>query len=232
MKDHRIRRRISAWVLVFGLACVCFSALGETIGSPLLRRQFADIDFGQVYIYQGVSSPFQSAGQVSAWAFFDDGRAGLSVTPLVFKIVGEDVYSLTGIGKTRVSDGTGLQKFSFDLIAGDCDVTPGRFTFGFANRTYAVKGTALVAGPSNTGVIAIDRPSATIPHDRWIVTAEASSGGAVALNIGTIIGGGGIPIYNPMDPGGLDRVYSAQDSNPGCDGRRRNGDRGRVAGDG
>src|SRR5258706_3712933 len=216
MKDQHIRRRIKKAVLFVvagtSLAAFCFSTLGETIGSPLIHRQFADIDHGQVYIYHGRSNPFQSHGRVSNWAFFDDRNAGLSVTPLVFKVTGKDVFTLTGVGTTRVSAGTGLQSFSFDLIAGSGDVSPGEYTFGFANRAYAISGTELVAGTPNTGVILIDRPSATIPNDPWIVTAEASSGGAVALNIGTIIGAGGIPIYNPMDPdpGGPNRVYSAQ----------------------
>lgn len=216
MKDqhihHRIRRSVLFMVAGSSLASVCFSTLGETIGSPLIHRQFADIDHGQVYIYHGNASPFQSHGKVSTWAFFDDRNAGLSVTPLVFKVTGTDVFTLTGVGATRVSAGTGLQSFSFDLIAGSPDVSPGQYTFGFANRAYAIRGTALVAGTANTGVIAIDRPSAIIPNDPWIVTAEVSSGGAVALTIGTIIGAGGIPIYNPMDPdpGGPNRVYSAQ----------------------
>jgi hypothetical protein len=207
---HRIKRAVLFVVAGSSLASVCFSTLGETIGSPLIHRQFADIDHGQVYIYNGSSNPFHSPGRVSTWAFFDDRNVGLSVTPLVFKVTGKDAFTLIGIGATRVSAGTGLQNFSFDLIAGSRDVSPGQYTFGFANRPYAIRGTALVPGTPNTGVIAIDRPSATIPNDPWIVTAEVSSGGAVALNIGTIIGAGGIPIYNPMDPGGLDRVYSAQ----------------------
>jgi hypothetical protein len=61
-------------------------------------------------------------------------------------------------------------------------------------------------------VVAIERPGPAVPNDPWVITAEVSSGGAIALNIGTIIGGAGIPIYNPVDPGGLERVYSAQAS--------------------
>ena len=44
---------------VSSIAWSCCSALAETIGSPLFHRQFADIDFGQVYIYK--RSPFRRA---------------------------------------------------------------------------------------------------------------------------------------------------------------------------
>src|SRR5258708_5116834 len=199
VKNQRIRHRIkrSVFFVVAGgsIASFCFSTTGETIGSPLIHRQFADIDHGQIYIYNGSASPFQSRGRVSTWGFFDDRNAGLSVTPMIFKVTGKDAFTVTGVGTTRVSAGSGLQSYSFDLIAGNGDVLPGQYTFGFANRAYAVRGRALVAGAPNTGVIAIDRPSATIPNDPWIVTAEVSSRGPVALNIVTMIGADGIPIY-------------------------------------
>jgi hypothetical protein len=59
-------------------------------------------------------------------------------------------------------------------------------------------------------VVLFDRPGPTIPADPWFVTAAVTSGGAVDLQIGTIIGAGGVTIYNPYDPNGPGRVYSAQ----------------------
>jgi len=208
----RISKSFLLAASIVGFAILPAGVHGERIGSPLLHRPFADVDRGQVYIYKGTGDAFQSYGKISAWAFYDDQKAGMSVTPLLFKIVGKDIYALVGVGTTRASAGTGLQSFSFDLIAGSDDVAPGQFTFGFANRAYSVRNGALAAGAPNTGAVAIERPSATVPNDPWVVTAEVSSGGPIALNIGTIIGGQGIPIYNPMDPEGLDRVYSAQAS--------------------
>src|SRR5262245_23118193 len=128
---HTARSLIFFAIVANSFACCCLSALGETIGSPLIHRQFADIDNGQVYIYKGRT--FQSQGKVTFWAFFDDRNAGFSVTPLIFKVTGNDVFTLTGVGTTRVSAGTGLQTFSFDVIAGSGEVSAGEYTFGFAN---------------------------------------------------------------------------------------------------
>jgi len=207
-------------VAAISLASCSFCCSAGPVGSPLIHRRFTDIDFGQVYIYKGIrrcgmqgiywQATFQRSGKVASWSFFDDRNTGLSVTPLIFKVTGYDTFTLAGVGATRVSAATGVQTFDFQVIAGTAYVCPGEYTFGFANRAYTLKGTALVAQAPNTGVVAIDRPSATIPNDPWIVTSETSSGGSIALNIGTIIGGNGIPIYNPIDPGGHDRVYSAQ----------------------
>lgn len=208
--QHRIFSLLVIGEVWGALASTCLPSMGAGIGSPLIHRQHTDIDLGQVYVYDG--HPFRSAGKVSSWAFFDDRNAGLSVTPLLFKINGSNVFTLVGMGRTRMSAGTGLQNFSFEPTAGSGDVTPEKYTFGFANRAYSLNGTALVEGPSNRGVISFDRPSATIPCNPWRVTAAVSSGGAVALQIGTIIGSGGVPIYNSIDPGGFDRVYSAQAS--------------------
>ncbi len=183
-------------------------ASGAGLGSSLIRRQFVDIDAGQVYVYRGVGG-LALAGRVLTWAFFDDRNAGRSVTPLLLKKTGTACFTVTGIGSTRESAGSGLQSFPFETIAGSEHLAPG-YTFGFVNRAYSTNANQLVPGLPNTGVICFDRPSAAIPNDPWLVTAGISSGGAVALQIGTVIGSGSVPAYNSIDPGGLDRVYSAQ----------------------
>src|SRR5258708_4937857 len=119
MSTKQPLRRLNSCVAL-GLA-VCsmpsgyLRASGAALGSSLIRRQHVDIDAGQVYVYRGNGS-FRSAGRVSTWAFFDERNTGLSVTPLLLKVTGKTRFTVTGVGRTRVSAGTGLQAFSFDLI--------------------------------------------------------------------------------------------------------------------
>ena len=192
------------------LALISSTAICATIGSPLINREFTDLDAGQVYIYNGTSSPFPAPGTLTAWSFFDNRDSGKSVTPLLFRITGAESFTLEGIGTTRVSAGTGLQSFLFGLIAGSADFGTGLFTFGFTDRRYSLSGNTVVAGTANTGVIPFDRPSATIPIDPWRETAIVTTPGVVTLQIGSVIGTGGVPFYNPIDGNGVNRIYSAQ----------------------
>ena len=48
---------IAAWLLSFAALAFCRPALAnETIGSPLIPRQVADTDAGEVYLYDGLTS--------------------------------------------------------------------------------------------------------------------------------------------------------------------------------
>ena len=206
-----IRAEIPSAVALLLVACAyCPPTSAQIIGSPVVPRQYTDVDAGQVCVYDGLTSPFPTSGTAWSWSFFDRQNAGRLVTPLVFQITANDSFTLTGIGTTRISTGTGLQSYPFGLIAGSDRITGGHYTFGFTNRAYTAFNSQPVAGTSNDGVIPFDRPGSTVPVDPWEVTAAVTSSGPVTLGIGSIIGSGGVQIYNGQDPGGLVRIYSAQ----------------------
>jgi len=203
--------QVAAWLLALAAAGVCRAAQpAETIGSPLIPRQVTDTDSGEVFLYDGLTSPFAISGEALSWAFFDNQNAGRIVTPLLFRISGRDSFVLTGIGTTRTSTGTGIQSYPFGLLAGSEQIVGGQYTFGFTNRAYTVVQSNPVAGASTPGVIPFDRAGPGVPTDPWYATAQATTPGEVALHIGTVIGTGGIAIYNADDPVGPLRVYSAQ----------------------
>lgn len=57
---------------------------------------------------------------LQSWSFFNDNGAaekGRVITPLIFRMEG-DKYVLTGIGKTRTNEGTGLQSYEFEAAYG------------------------------------------------------------------------------------------------------------------
>lgn len=178
-----------------------------TIGSPLIHRSLTDTNVGQVYIYNGATSPFPISGEITSWSFFDDQNPGNSVTPLIFQVGSNGSFTLTGVGATVTSSGDGLQSFPFNLIAGSNQVQGGQYTFGFTDRTYSVSYGQLVPGATNTGTISFDRDPSL--NDTWVETAVGSVGGPVSLQMGTTVGNGGLPLYN-QDPAGPGRTYSAQ----------------------
>lgn len=62
--------------------------------------------------------------ELQQWSFYNDNKqanAGRLITPLIFQKTG-DQYQLTGIGKTRTNDGSGLQTFDFEPTEGSARV--------------------------------------------------------------------------------------------------------------
>lgn len=199
-----LARSFSVLAFVIGSA-----AYGDTIGSPLVQRALKDVNSGQVYIYDGSTSPFLSDGVASTWSFYDASSAGGVVTPLLFREISNNTFVLTGIGTTRVSNASGVQTYSFDLIAGSDAVVGESYTFGFTNRTYTISAGNLTAGGSTAGVVPHDSP--TLTTDQWLETATAAmtTGGVpVTLSIGSEFGSVGTPFFD--NGGGKQRVYSAQ----------------------
>ena len=89
----KISRLVAACVM--GLAPAAYA---DTIGSPLIHRSTSDRNAGQVFVYDGITQPFQTTGSITSWAFFDDQNAGLVVTPLLFHIDGNNTFTLAGVG--------------------------------------------------------------------------------------------------------------------------------------
>ena len=192
---------------VAGLAQVGF---GDTIGSPLIQRPVLDGNSGQVYVYNGITQPFQSAGSISSWSFFDQ-QSGHAVTPLLFQINGNNTFTLKGIGTTVISIGTGLRTNPFGLIAGTDVVAANQYTFGYTDRAYSMVGNQLTAGTSYTGTIPFDGPG--VYTDQWECTAFAVTGGLpVTVHIGDQFGNAGTPFWT--ESYGIGRIYSAQATVP------------------
>ena len=116
----------------------------------LCSRDTMDSASGVVWVLGSVGGEDQEfcdgGYAVDSWSFFNDNAAaeqGRAITPLVFKKEG-DAFKLTGIGKTRINTGGGLQTFPFEAVHGSNQVAAGYF-FGFF--------TGDSAGKPNAGVV-------------------------------------------------------------------------------
>ncbi|MBI1371512.1 MAG: hypothetical protein GC159_01940 [Phycisphaera sp.] len=87
----------------------------------LIDRPRDSQQLGNVYL---LARPFDTAGEVERWAFFDDNNAGRQVTPILCRRV-DDTWQIIAIGATRTSDGSGIQRFDFEPAAGRADVRKG-----------------------------------------------------------------------------------------------------------
>jgi dienelactone hydrolase len=116
----------------------------------LRSREVIDSATGIVWVFSAVGGEEQEfcdgGYRLDSWSFYNgkgEAQRGSAITPLIFKKAG-DAYKLTGIGKTRVNAGTGLQTFPFDVAQGSDQVGAGHF-FGFY--------TGDPAGKPNAGVV-------------------------------------------------------------------------------
>jgi hypothetical protein len=83
----------------------------------------------------GQSAGFTIPAQVIQWQLYNDNNSGRAITPLIVHALGGGSYELTGIGTTRISDGSGLQVFDLGLVAGSDDVGADYF-FGWHDGGY------------------------------------------------------------------------------------------------
>ncbi len=111
--------------------------------SALVKRDFKDIGKG-LYFFNG--TPIGIPGTITGWTFYDDKGGPNSVTPMLFDRVDDKTFTLLGLGTSRRSDGSGVQTFSFDLLAGTDKVGPNT-CFGFCDRLVT---TTLDAGTVET----------------------------------------------------------------------------------
>ncbi len=120
------------------------------IKDALRSRDGVDSATGLVWVFSAVGGEEQEfcdgGYRLDTWSYFNDNgpaQRGLAMTPLVFKREA-NAYRLTGIGKTRVNAGSGLQTFPFEVVQGSDQVGAGYF-FGFY--------TGDTAGKPNAGVV-------------------------------------------------------------------------------
>jgi hypothetical protein len=155
-----------AWVLSAPIQAALMEGGGnkETVGDALIDRFFNDGTNGAIFL---ADEPFSISGFVTEWAFFDDDGSGRHISPMLFEKVGSD-HIIRGIGNPRTSDGSGVQRFGFDLNNGTSAVKPGWF-FGWVDRggpTYNIynNGVADFSSPSGdgTGVVHFGSGSITV----------------------------------------------------------------------
>lgn len=99
---------------------------GITIGPEPTERSSVDFSRGSIVVLE--TAPFTEAGRVAEWSFYSTKT--IPITPLIFRASGEE-FVITGIGRTRTSDGSGQQTFAFELQTGSDLVDPGQHYFGF-----------------------------------------------------------------------------------------------------
>jgi hypothetical protein len=99
---------------------------GVTVGGEVIDRDSSDFARGSIVVLE--SDPFTVSGQVAEWSFYSETTR--SVTPLILRASGGE-FEITGIGQTRVSDGSGAQTFRFDAQVGSDLVAAGEYFFGF-----------------------------------------------------------------------------------------------------
>lgn len=116
----------------------------ETIGSDLVDRRSVDFSRGSVVVLE--SKPFTAAGRVAQWSFYSERTN--AVTPLVFEQSGEE-YKIVGIGRTRTSDGSGVQTFDFELQSGSDSVEASGFFFGIKDGDNSVDSSGVVEWDQN-----------------------------------------------------------------------------------
>ncbi len=108
------------------------SEAGETVGPEVIRRASSDFSLGSIVVLK--SQPFTTTGEVASWSFYSETTR--TITPLVFRSVGDE-YQIVGIGRTRTSDGTGMQTFAFELQSGSANVDGSGYFFGFKDGDNA-----------------------------------------------------------------------------------------------
>jgi dienelactone hydrolase len=149
--------------------------VGNTEG--LKHRRTVDSAVGLIWIaaeMDGYDQQFTGSGyQLQTWSFFNrlgEQRKGYAVTPLIFKQDGEK-YMLTGIGKTRINDGTGLQTFPFEPVAGTAEAGDDHF-FGWYDGAWD--------GKPNAGVVEFE----DAPDARMIILTRDGQMGGQKLQLG------------------------------------------------
>jgi dienelactone hydrolase len=124
----------------------------------LKTRRTVDSASGLIWIVEEMDGYEQQLTEdgfrLATWSFFNDNRAGQQgrvVTPVLLKKE-KDAFVLTGIGKTRTNDGSGLQSFAFEPVQGT-DLVGEDYFFGWH--------TGDTEGQANPGVIEFeDAPDA------------------------------------------------------------------------
>jgi hypothetical protein len=187
--------------LLAGFALPHDAAAQNVVGSPTIDRPLDDVSSGVIYVYRGGTQPLVGPGRIERWAFHDKEFASSAskVTPLVLERTGATSWKVVGIGRTRVSNGSGVQTFAFETIAGTNDLTPGTsYTIGFTHRGYTGTGANVVADGGNGGVV--DFSGYGITTDLWSYAFGTAQ-------IGTVLGSGGL-VLDSNGSGG--RIYSMQ----------------------
>jgi dienelactone hydrolase len=128
----------------------------------LRSRTNVDSAVGLIWIVaemSGYDQEFVDEGYtLQSWSFFNDNGAaekGRVITPLIFRKEG-DKYVLTGIGKTRTNEGTGVQPHEFEAAEGTGIVGENHF-FGWH--------TGDCDGQNNPGVVEYQ----DVPDARMII---------------------------------------------------------------
>jgi hypothetical protein len=143
------------------------------VGNLDLLRNRATVDSAAGLIWlvaemAGYEQEFAGDGyRLTTWSFFNDNggaQQGRLITPLIFRKQ-EVGFELTGVGTTRSNEGTGLQTFDFEPVAGSDAVGDGYF-FGWYDGD--------AAGAPNAGVVEFDNaPDARMT----ILTGDGQMGG-------------------------------------------------------
>ncbi|MEZ6116738.1 MAG: CotH kinase family protein [Pirellulaceae bacterium] len=92
----------------------------------MIARSSVDFSRGSVVVLEG--NPFTQPGRVSEWSFYSESTKVL--TPLIL-VRHDNGFQIVGVGASRTSDGSGEQRFDFELQAGDNLVDAGDYFFGF-----------------------------------------------------------------------------------------------------
>ena len=95
---------------------------GETIGAPVISRRWIDRSEGSILVLE--SHRFTVDGVIDRWSMYSTSEN--AVTPLILN----ESFEITGIGQARVSDGSGLQEFDFNVEDGSANILPG-YHLGF-----------------------------------------------------------------------------------------------------
>ncbi len=121
----------------------------DPIGPEVIDRPTIDGASGSIFLLDNY--PFTDAGTVTEWSFFANNPVanGRAITPLIIKLEG-GTYQITGIGATRVNEGSGKQNYPFDLQQGNANVSAGNYFFGFMDGSNAGNNAGVIDWDNNT----------------------------------------------------------------------------------
>ncbi|MCW5626673.1 MAG: FG-GAP repeat protein, partial [Burkholderiales bacterium] len=113
------------------------------VGGRIVQRSTVDGAIGSLF----VADPFFDVGRVTEWSIQAGTFSGArTVTPVIYRVLSDGSYQISGVGTTRTVDGGTQRTFDFGLVSGS-DAVGADYRFGWKDGSTTA---------DNAGVIAYD----------------------------------------------------------------------------
>ncbi|MBK7931824.1 MAG: hypothetical protein IPJ98_31395 [Bryobacterales bacterium] len=140
------------------LLSLASAASAATYGPPLIPRQTPDGTIGAAVLSQQVIPQGET---VVNFAFFNNNPNLRNwITPIILQGTGGDSFKLIGVGESRQNNGSGIQKYPFNLLYGSALATGPNFVFGWWSGRVTVSGNQINLS-QNQSVVVLDAATTT-----------------------------------------------------------------------